>query len=118
MNLTMCKKVCKECPFSENSAPGWLGEHTVEEVQESIQFERLFSCHLQRTEFADINQEEMESGVQNICRGFVISASKSCKRFGQNPSNGEELLKLQQRISKKEHEGILNKWDFKKHHQQ
>lgn len=116
MNLTMCKKVCKECPFSEKSPSGWLGDHTIEGITEAIQFEQLFSCHLQRSEFIDINKQQVESGVQNVCRGFVISASKSCKRFGQNPITGEQLLKLQNEIKKSEFEGVLSKWDLKKHH--
>lgn len=118
MNLTVCKKMCNECPFSKKSIKGWLGDHTVSEITNAIQFEQLFSCHKQRTDDVLLNERQMENGKQNICRGFVLSATKSCKMFGQNPSTGAELRRLQKEVNptEEEMESVLSKWDFEKHH--
>lgn len=118
MNLTICKKVCNECPFQKDSPPGWLGDHSIDEILTAIQFEHLFSCHLQRSDDANVNKLEMENGRQSICRGFIMSAKVSCKRFGQNPNTGSELLKLQESIDDDDPQlkNIMNKWEFKTHH--
>lgn len=118
MNLTACKKMCNECPFHKDSPAGWLGDHSIEEITNAIQFEQLFSCHKQRGESPALNRKEMENGDQNICRGFLLSATKSCKMFGQNPDTGKELRRLQDEleISDEERENVLSKWDFAKHH--
>jgi len=47
MNLTVCSKLCSECPFSEASPKGWLGFHTLDGVLEAQKKEKLFSCHWQ-----------------------------------------------------------------------
>lgn len=62
MKLTVCKKVCNECPFRAKSLPGWLGSHTVDEIQNSIQFEGLFSCHKQRGPNQSENEEKIITG--------------------------------------------------------
>lgn len=118
MKLKACKKVCNQCPFKNNSIKGWLGSHTIQDIQLSLQFELLYSCHKQRTNNEELNKKLVEEGKHKICRGFLISASKSCKLFGQNPFTGSELKRLQNEleISKEENETILNKWEFQKHH--
>jgi len=112
--MKTCKKICKECPFSKTSARGWLGHHTIEEIQHTMQFEGLFSCHMTRTE--DSTFEDIESGKTPICRGFLASASASCKMFGQHPENGAALRELQKEITDEEKEQVLTKWDFAVHH--
>lgn len=118
MELTVCKKMCNECPFRTNSPNGWLGSHTIEEIQNSIQFEGLFSCHKQRGDDQYENEQKILSGEHNICRGFMLSAKKSCKVFGQNPNTRAELRRLQEELNptEEELENTLSKWDFAKHH--
>ena len=118
MNLTTCKKLCNECPFSKKSLKGWLGSHTVDEVLNSQQFEGLFSCHKQRGDDLKENERKLISGEHNVCRGYILSATVSCKMFGQNIHTGEELRRLQKENppTDEERENILTRWEFKDHH--
>lgn len=58
MNLTVCTRICKECPFSKSSPKGWLGFHTLESVLAVQQEAGLFSCHLLRKE--GMRRDEIE----------------------------------------------------------
>lgn len=112
--MNTCKKICNECPFSKNSAKGWLGPHTTEEILHTVQMEGLFSCHKQRKEESTI--EDILYGELDICRGFLATASASFKLFGQNPVYGKQLRELQNQITDEEKAQVLTKWDFAKHH--
>ncbi len=118
MKLNVCKKLCNECPFSKNSLNGWLGGATVQETLDAMQNEMLFSCHKTRGEDIHQNLSDIVHGKQPICRGFILSAKKSCKMFGQTPINGQALLKLQNEIelTDEDRENILTRWEFKEHH--
>ncbi len=115
---TICKQVCNDCPFGKKSTKGWLGPYSVKEIQDAIQFEYLFGCHKQLGDDPSENRKKIESGEINMCRGFMLSAEKSCKLFGQNPNTGKELRELQDNLNptKKELENTLSKWEFAKHH--
>jgi hypothetical protein len=117
MNLTVCKKICTECPFSKSSLKGWLGSHSLEGVLAAQQDEKLFSCHLQRKD--GMTNDDIECGEVKICRGFLVSASKSDIMFGQNPETGKELGRLQalvEREAKEEKRAILSRQEFEEHH--
>lgn len=111
--MKTCEKICKECPFTNTSSPGWLGPHTVEDLKIYFQSEYPFSCHLHRTE--DTTEEDVIQGRIPVCRGFLASANKSCKLFGTNGKIGQELMKLQKTI-KEDSSKILAKWELEKHH--
>ena len=114
MKLTMCKTVCNDCPFSKDSLRGWLGPHTLEEILDTQQYEGLFSCHMRRKD--ESSEEEIRNGSLPICRGFIASASASCKLFGQTPTTGPELKRLQDMLTPNDKENILSRWEFKNHH--
>ena len=117
MKLTVCTKLCSECPFSVASPKGWLGSHTLEGVLEAQKDEGLFSCHLARKE--NMTSENIESGQVKICRGYVASATKSGTVFGSHNKNGTELRRLQNLIIKEAKEDgniILSRNEFKEHH--
>lgn len=118
MNLTVCSKVCNQCPFSKTSLPGWLGGFSAEDILEAQQKEHLFSCHLHREEDSTENENKIESGEHPICRGFMVSAAASCKSFGQNPLTGRALKELSNsmEITKQEKEEILLRHKFRDHH--
>lgn len=118
LKLSICEKVCPQCPFRKNAGPGWLGPHSVEEIQETMSREALFSCHMKRTDDVEFNKMAVEVGQHPICRGFVISASKSCKRFGGNPDTGQELWRLQEGLdrSSPEFDEIMSIYEFIEHH--
>lgn len=112
--MITCKKICNECPFSKNSMKGWLGHHSIEEIMHTQQMEGLFSCHMQRTE--DSIEDDILNGELPICRGFLASASASCKLFGQNPHTGQSLKRLQDEITDEEKKQVLTRWEFSAHH--
>lgn len=117
MKLTVCSKLCTECPFSKASPKGWLGFHTLDGVLKAQQEEGLFSCHLARKD--EMTSDNIESGEIKICRGYIASATKSGIIFGQNHKNGQELKRLQVLITKESKEDeniILSRDEFKEHH--
>lgn len=115
-NLKICPKICKECPFSNKSSSGWLGPWKVEEIMDFQQFEGLFGCHLHLTDDEEENCRKIEVGEIPICRGYIASADKSCKVFGQNPITGKSLYKLQEQITEEDKESVLSRPEFRKHH--
>lgn len=117
IKLTICKKICGQCPFKTTSLQGYLDYHTTDEILESLQLEVPFSCHLQRKDDMNTNWKEVENGTQNVCRGYIAMASKSCKLFGQHPIYGKEMLRLQKEINEEDKKEVFNKWDWKKYHE-
>lgn len=114
--MKVCAKVCKECPFRKDSLRGWLGHHSIDEILDSIQWEIPFSCHMTRTD--ETTNEDIIEGRTPICRGFIASANKSCKMFGQNPQF-PQLRELQKQVkseAKEDASEILAKWEFREYH--
>lgn len=113
--MKTCDKICNQCPFATKSLPGWLGPHTIEEILNCMQMEGLFSCHLHRD--GETTTEQIMNGEIPICRGFLATASKSCKLFGQHPLTGSLLLKLQREITNEDKKLVMDQWEFKEHHE-
>jgi hypothetical protein len=117
MNLTICTKLCNECPFSVNALKGWLGPHTIDAVIDTQDNEGLFSCHLARKE--NMTVDEIESGAVRMCRGYIASSTKSGIEFGDNQKYGKELRRLQLQVIAEDLENndiILSQSEFKEHH--
>lgn len=110
------RKMCNECPFSKNSAKGWLADYTPEDVTDFVNNEGLFPCH-KMVKGDDLDQEEVkdaiESGEMKLCRGFVESIIKSAK----SPKYNKMLIDA---IKVVRSEGLsqdsMPTWEFKKHH--
>ena len=116
--MRACNAVCKQCPFMEGSAQGWLGGATVQETLDFMQHEFPFTCHLHRDE--DTNITDTIAGKYPICRGFLLSASKSHKLFGSHPQTGKELARLQAQVEKEtqpeEWGEVLSRREFAEYH--
>ena len=117
MNLTICKKICKECPFTLKSAKGWLGPHSADDIIEDMNRDIPFSCHLVRTDDQDENISKLISGEHPVCRGYIACASCSAKQFGQHPLYGKQMRELQKSITEEDINSVMNKWTFKKYHE-
>lgn len=120
MELKVCAKMCKECPFSTESIKGYLGGFTVDETLQYISNEGLFSCHLHRGDSVVENEENVKNGKSPICRGFMLQAKKTGKLFGgvfSKESRG--LLKLQKemKVEREELDKVLG-FNFRIHHKQ
>lgn len=117
MNLTICKTLCNECPFTKSAPKGWLGPHTLEDVLSTQQRGELFSCHMLRKE--DMSRKDIESGAVRICRGFIASATKSGIAFGQVSETEKGLRELQILVADEDREDpdtILSSEEFEEHH--
>lgn len=120
MELKVCTKMCKECPFSTESLKGYLGGFTVNETLQAISNEILFSCHLHREDSIEENEENVKEGEIPICRGFMLQAKKTGKLFGGTFSKESKgLLKLQKGmiVEKEELDKVLG-FNFRTHHKQ
>lgn len=118
LNLEICPKVCKECPFLNTSIRGYLGPYQADEIMDIQQYEGLFGCHLQLGQNEKENQSKILSGEIKICRGYILSATLSCKQFGQNPIYGKALRELQNKVNSEEgKEKILTKFNFRQYHE-
>ncbi|HHH44329.1 MAG TPA: hypothetical protein ENK49_09340 [Gammaproteobacteria bacterium] len=117
MNLSICKTLCNECPFSTSSKQGWLGPHTLDSMLDAQLNGTLFSCHLLRKQ--DMSAVDIESGQVRICRGFIASATKSGISFGQASEAEKALAGLQQQVAheaKEDEEMILSRQEFEQYH--
>lgn len=117
MSLTICKRLCNECPFIKSSPEGWLGPHTLQDVLDTQSQKKLFSCHMLRKE--DMTKESIESGEVRICRGYIASATKSGIEFGEGNETEKSLKALQEMVvreAKEDPDVILSREEFKLHH--
>lgn len=115
--MSVCKKICNECPFSNKSLNGWLGGYSIEDVISFQRNETSFPCHKMMSE-NNISQAQADKAIKNgtmkLCRGYVESMVKSCK----SPFGNKLLV---QAIAEVKAEGLSEDsmaiWDFKKHHE-
>jgi hypothetical protein len=116
--VNVCAKVCKECPFSKNSIPGWLADYTTGDFKDFMNNEVLFPCHMMMSE-ESLSHEEVQDKIQNgelkLCRGYVESVIKSAKSPRYNQTLKDAMVKARA-------EGLSDEtmpiWDFIKHHEQ
>lgn len=114
--MRVCSKICKECPFSNTSAKGYLGPHTIVEIMECIQWEVPFTCHMHRDH--DSSMDDIDIGKLPVCRGFIACANKSFKLFGSNQKYGKDLRALQDLVKSEDSDlsGVLSMREFRKYH--
>jgi hypothetical protein len=94
-----------------------LGSHSLQGVLAAQQEGKMFSCHLQR--FDGMTNHDIERGDVKICRGYLVSASKSDINFADIPETGAELARLQELVDsegKEDKNEILSRQEFEEHH--
>lgn len=112
---TICKKICKECPFSNKSLPGWLADYTVQDFKDFQNADALFPCHMTMPDkdmTLDQVGEEIKNGGLRLCRGYTESLIKSCKR----PKDKFLATAVEQVRKEGVSEESMAMWDFEKHH--
>jgi len=73
------KTPCRECPFRKDSAPGWLGSYTPQEVMEVVVNDGPFLCH-SRVDYDDDDWDDEDAlAVHEECAGSMIFARRLCK---------------------------------------
>jgi hypothetical protein len=86
-----CTKMCKECPFSNKSAEGWLADYTGQDIIDFMNAEVSFPCHLQMSDGElniDQTKRAIDKGEMKLCRGYVELIVKSAK----SPYKNEQLV--------------------------
>jgi hypothetical protein len=73
-------KMCGECPFRANSVPGWLGPHSIEDIETYIQSDSIFICHetIVAMKRRGCSAKKIEDEGQH-CVGFMRHMSAHCK---------------------------------------
>lgn len=97
MALNVCKKLCKECPFSNQSIPGWLASYDVEDFKTMQDNDILFPCHMMMPDEdipVDQLQDRIMSGELKLCRGYIESYIKSCKM----PRSNKLLIQIRAEV--------------------
>lgn len=76
MKFTM-KKPCPECPFRKTSIPGWLADHTPQDLLTVVRMDGAWPCHKTHKggAFDDLRGDP---DVQH-CAGAAIFARHICK---------------------------------------
>lgn len=114
--MNVCAKLCNECPFSKNSAAGWLADYSVGDIQDFMNHEGLFPCH-KMVEGDELSQEEVkekiESGELKLCRGYMESMIKTAKmpKFNKLLLQARALVKEQGMSA-----DSMSLFEFAKHH--
>lgn len=89
--INICSKTCGECPFSNKSIPGWLAEYQPKDLNNFMNGEVSFPCHMTMKN-GDMSPQETQdaiaSGELRMCRGYVESMIKSCK----SPYRNKQLV--------------------------
>jgi len=117
MNLSICKRICNECPFTHASPEGWLGPHSLDDVLITQIERRFFSCHMLRKE--EMDKQDIELGAVKICRGYIASSTKSGIEFGDKTEDEKALRELQIMVAAEAQEDldtILSDKEFIIHH--
>jgi hypothetical protein len=114
--MSICKKICNECPFSNKSLNGWLGGYSIDDVMAFQRTETSFPCHKMMTQ-ENLSQAQADKAIKNgnmkLCRGYVESMVKSCKSPFANQLLIEAIVKVKAEGLSEDSMAI---WDFKKHH--
>lgn len=109
----MCKRPCKECPYTKKSIPGYFGGHDPAEYSDAISTDTIVACHT-KSSFDD------DGFVRDVvpCVGHVVSQIVSCK----SPlPTAVQLSKLHKDVRALEHfdelkSNSLSVFNFNQHH--
>ena len=94
----VCKKVCSECPFSNQSIKGWLADYSIEDLVQMVTTEQSFPCHKLMDHGMDSGeaQDLIQDGEMKLCRRFVESIIKSAKM----PKYNQQLIQAMDQVKK------------------
>ncbi len=107
--MEACSKPCKECPFREDSLPGWLADYTPEELHRIVMNEIPFPCHLTHDE--DIEWDQAGKEDTPLCAG----ALRYMKKGAKSPRR-QDLAFHVNKLTIGDCDGILSVPDFFTHH--
>ena len=111
------KKMCKECPFAQDSIKGWLGPWSIEDFENFVRFDGTFICHMDvaRLQGGDdseecLDDEEIEEQGHH-CVGMLRYMSGMCKL-----SRDLQKAQFQNEIKTVKDRPVLKPNTFREHH--
>ena len=73
------RKMCKQCPWRNNAAQGWLGTASPENMTAQIDFGTKMPCH-STVNYDDPNwQAQLQTDKAQYCTGVLQASNKACK---------------------------------------
>ena len=115
-NITVCKKLCGDCPFSKKSFKGFLADYTIQDFVDFQNNDVSFPCHKVMTDgdnSLDKVQKMFDNNELYFCRGYVESFIRSAKMPRTN-------TKLKEAIDIVRKEGLsdngMSMHEFRKFH--
>lgn len=102
---------CRECPYRNTSAKGYMGGQDPEDYREYINMDIVVPCHMRST-----YDDEGDPEQAKPCTGHVASVVKSCRSpIGEELKTlTEEFRKLPDRDERKAN--ALASWEFLPYH--
>lgn len=73
------KAPCNACPFRKDSAPGWLGPHTPEDLVRQLQVAEYWTCHKTVTETISHDEAFDAGNAVQHCAGAAAMMRNACK---------------------------------------
>lgn len=109
--MKICKKLCDECPFSRNSAKGWIASYSIDDFMEFMRYDLPFPCHMlvEHDMTAEEAAQSVIDGKMKLCRGYVESMRKSAK-IPRDP----ELAAIVASVNPSD--DVMSIFEFAKHH--
>jgi hypothetical protein len=106
------KVMCDECPFRKASLRGWLGPHSIADIERVVQSDEPFICHEEIEEMAvrGYSDEEIIDEGQH-CVGMLRYRNNMCKR-----SRDPEVSKVQVELRDIPDEDVISAGKFREHH--
>ena len=107
--MEICKKPCDECPFREDSLPGWLSTYTAIELHTLVMNEFPFPCHMTHND--NLDWEEAGKYETPLCGGALRYMRKNAK----SPRRQDIAIHVNS-LTQEDCKGILSTSDFFTHH--
>lgn len=106
------KVMCDECPFRSKALPGWLGPHTIQDMEKIIHSEQPFICHKSIDEMIEDGQEEHIHDEGQHCVGILRYRNAVCK-LGRDP----EVFQVQKELKNVPDQPVIESMKFREHHE-
>lgn len=100
------RQPCHGCPFRRDSAPGWLGDYTAEQIVDIVRNDGTFLCH----NLVDYEDPDWRNQEHEECAGAMIFARKLCK-LSRDPEKAAAQLQID-----KSQDILFPDIDFISHH--
>jgi hypothetical protein len=107
------KVMCDECPFRKAALPGWIGPHSIEDIEKVVHSEEPFICHesIEEMMVRGYEGEEIEEHGQH-CVGMLRYRNAMCKR-----SRDPETAQAQLDLKSVPDEPMIPATKFREHHE-